>query len=74
MAVIFIVHFIDSCFKTLIKDTDDDLYQYSGSNSINYDRYIPNFRFIIALRGKEAPAEYADKFQIVNVRKWKNCD
>ena len=60
----------ESCFTTLIKESDDDNYQFSGSNTINYDRMIPNFRFIIALRGKDPPAEYADKLQVVNVRKW----
>ena len=60
---------LDECFKTLIKDSDDDNYQYDGSNSVNYMRYSPNFRFIIALRGKEPPAEFASKFQVVNVRK-----
>ena len=53
-----------SCFQSLIKPTDDPNYDYSGSNTINYDRYSPNFRFIVYIR-KEPPAEWAAKFKTV---------
>ena len=59
-------YYLESCFKTLIKDSDDGNYQYTGSNSVNYDRYVPNFRFILYIR-KDPPAQWAEKFQVVNV-------
>merc|ERR1711990_1050940 len=51
-----------SAIEKFVDNVRPGLFCEIVSNTINYDRYSPNFRFIVYMR-KEPPAEWAAKFK-----------